>query len=217
MKGHARPDAGAPTPGTRRLGRFLALGSLLLVSGCVAQGSSFMSPEGPIAALQKYHLIQVTIISLVVVLPVIILVPWLAWHYRASNKKATYRPEWDMNHALEWVMWGVPVLIVIVLGWYLWIYTHKLDPYKPIASTEKATQVQVVGLDWKWMFIYPDYHIATVGEMAFPEDRPVALSLTSDTVMQSFLISALGGQIYTMPGMDAKLHLSAHTTGSYLG
>ena len=217
MKAHARPGAGLRLERCRRGRTIAAFGALALLAGCGGNGVSFLSPEGPVAALQRYHLWQVTLVSLIVVLPVLIGVPLIAWRYRYGNARARYTPEWDFSHTLEWVMWVVPALIVLALGTLLWIDTHKLDPYRPIASDKAPLRVEVVGLDWKWLFIYPDYHIATVGEMAFPQDRPVALTLTTDTVMQSFMISALGGQIYAMPGMTTKLNLSADRTGSFEG
>lgn len=206
-------------PTARRLARPLVVGSALLLSGCVDNGYSFMSPHGPVAAAQHEHFWQVTWISLIVVLPVIIGVPWLAWHYRYSNKKATYRPHWDFDHALEWVMWLVPAAIVVALSTLLWINTHKLDPYRPIAtdSGKAPLRVQVVGFDWKWLFIYPDYHVATVGQLVFPQDRSVSMTLTTDTVMQSFSIPALVGQIYAMPGMVTRLNMASDKLGNFEG
>ncbi|WP_102223216.1 cytochrome ubiquinol oxidase subunit II [Acidimangrovimonas sediminis] len=201
----------------RRAAVPLALGAATLLSGCVHGDNGFMDPQGFVAAEQHEHFWQVTWITLIVVLPVIVGVPWLAWHYRYSNKKATYRPHWDFNHALEWVMWLVPVAIIVVLSTLLWIDTHKLDPYRPIASEKAPLRVQVVGLDWKWLFIYPDYHVATVGQLVFPQDRPVSMTLTSDTVMQSFTVPALVGQIYVMPGMVTKLNMNAFKTGKWDG
>lgn len=209
--------------GALRLGRrlrpfrLLGVASVGLLGGCVQNGVSFLAPDGPVAALQRYHFWEVTLISLIVVLPVIIGVPLLAWRYRYGNTRARYTPDWDFSHSLEWAMWLVPAAVVAVLAALLWVDTHKLDPYRPIASAKPPLQVQVVGLDWKWLFIYPEYHIATVGEMAFPQDRPVELTLTTDTVMQSFMISSLGGQIYAMPGMVTKLNLSADRIGHFEG
>lgn len=212
----AERQAGRPGLGLRPF-RIVTAFSALLLSGCVQNGVSFMSPDGPVAALQREHFWQVTLISMIVVLPVLIGVPLIAWRYRYGNARARYTPNWDFSHALELAMWLVPAAVVVVLGALLWIDTAKLDPYKPLASSKAPMQVQVVGLDWKWLFIYPEYHIATVGEMAFPQDRPVELSLTTDTVMQSFLISALGGQIYAMPGMVTKLNLAADHPGTFEG
>ena len=197
--------------------RLVPLAAALLLSGCAGSGQSFMTPDGPVSLSQYYHLWFVTLVTLIVVLPVVIGVPLLAWRYRYGNKKARYAPNWDFSAALEWPMWLVPCAIVVVLSTYLWTDSHKLDPYRPIASTRPPLIVQVVGLDWKFLFIYPQYHVATVGEMAFPQDRPVSMTLTSDTVMQSFMIPALAGQIYTMPGMVTRLNLKADRTGSFDG
>jgi cytochrome o ubiquinol oxidase subunit II len=191
--------------------------SALLLSGCADQQQSFLTPDGPVAVLQYHYLWLITLVTLIVVAPVIIGVPLLAWRYRYGNARARYAPHWDFSAALEWAMWLIPVTIVVVLSVFTWIYTHQLDPYRAIASDKPPLHVQVVGLDWKWLFIYPDYHIATVGEMAFPQDRPVSMTLTTDTVMESFLIPALGGQIYAMPGMVTKLNLAADHTGDFEG
>jgi cytochrome o ubiquinol oxidase subunit 2 len=154
---------------------------------------------------------------MIVVVPVLVGVPLLAWRYRYTNTEARYAPHWDFSTALEWPMWLIPAVIVVVLSVYLWIDTHKLDPYRVIAVSKPPLQVEVVGLDWKWLFVYPEYHIATVGEMAFPQDRSVSMRLTTDTVMQSFMVPALGGQIYAMPGMQTRLNLKADHTGVFVG
>ena len=202
---------------SRRSLRLLLAGSVVLLTGCSDKSQSFLTPDGPVSALEHYHLWLITLITLIVVAPVVVGVPLLAWRYRYGNTRARYAPNWDFSTALEWPMWLVPLAIVAVLSVYLWIYTHELDPYRPIAARKPPLRVQVVGLDWKWLFIYPDYHIATVGEMAFPQDRPVSMELTTDTVMQSFMIPALGGQIYAMPGMVTRLNLEADRTGEFEG
>jgi cytochrome o ubiquinol oxidase subunit 2 len=214
----ATPSPAASHPPLWRAARWTSLvASVLLLSGCADQRQSFLTPDGPVAILQYHYLWLITLITLIVVAPVVIGVPLLAWRYRYGNTKARYAPHWDFSAALEWPMWLVPVAIVIVLSVFVWNYTHQLDPYRAIASDKPPLRVQVVGLDWKWLFIYPDYHIATVGEMAFPQDRPVSMTLTTDTVMQSFMIPALGGQIYAMPGMVTQLNLAAGHTGDFEG
>nr|WP_245220762.1 MULTISPECIES: cytochrome ubiquinol oxidase subunit II [unclassified Ruegeria] len=171
---------------------------------------SFLDPQGPIAAVQKTHLLRATALILLAVIPVVVLVPVIAFRYRRrSNRIAPYAPDWDFSAKLEFVMWGVPVIIVALLSFYLWKATHRLDPYSAPFGEDPALRVQVVGLDWKWLFLYPDLGIATVGEFGIPTKRQVALTLTTDTVMQSFLIPALAGQIYAMPGMTTQLHLVA--------
>lgn len=178
---------------------------------------SFLDPAGPIAEAQRWHLIKVTALTMVAVLPVLVLVPFLLWRYRYKARRHDYDPDWERSNGLEFVMWGVPFLIVGVLSVMLWHSTLALDPYKNLTNASKPLKVQVVGLDWKWLFIYPELKIATVGEFAFPADRPVELTLTTDTVMQSFMISALAGQIYAMPGMTTKLNLLAKGTGVFQG
>jgi cytochrome o ubiquinol oxidase subunit 2 len=197
--------------------RLLLAGSAVLLVGCSDKSQSFLTPSGPVSALEYHHLWLITLVTLIVVTPVIVGVPLLAWHYRYGNTRARYAPNWDFSSALEWPMWLVPVAIVVVLSLYLWTYTHDLDPYRALAAEKPPLRVEVVGLDWKWLFIYPDYGIATVGEMAFPQERPVSMKLTTDTVMQSFMIPTLGGQIYAMPGMVTQLNLEADRTGDFEG
>lgn len=187
------------------------------LAGCSEQRTSFLDPAGPIAAAQRAHLIDVVAWTMIAILPVFILVPIIIWRYRYRNTKARYTPNWEFSGWLDLVMWGVPFVIVAVLSTKLWFSTKALDPYKPIASAEAPLYVQVVGLDWKWLFIYPDLGIATVNQLAFPVGASVSLDLTTDTVMQSFMISALAGQVYTMPGMRTKLHVLADTLGTFEG
>jgi cytochrome o ubiquinol oxidase subunit II len=212
-----KPKEPQRLPFSPRSSWLLASGSAALLSGCVDKSQSFLTPGGPASALEYHHLWLITLVTLIVVAPVIVGVPLLAWRYRYGNTRARYAPHWDFSYALEWPMWFVPVAIVVVLSVYLWNYTHTLDPYRSLATDKPAVRVQVVGLDWKWLFIYPDYGIATVGKMAFPQDRPVSMKLTTDTVMQSFMIPALGGQIYAMPGMVTQLNLKADRTGDFEG
>ena len=192
-------------PFGRRSSWLLAFGSAALLSGCADKSQSFLTSRGPVSALEYHHSRLITLITLIVVAPVIIGVPLLAWRYRYGNTRARYAPHWDFSYALEWPMWLVPVAIVVVLSAYLWNYTHTLDPYRSLAADEQLVRVQVVGLGWKWLFIYPDYGIATVGEMAFRQDRPVSMKLTTDAVMQSFMIPAFGGQIYAMSQEAASI------------
>ncbi|MEM8843898.1 MAG: cytochrome ubiquinol oxidase subunit II [Pseudomonadota bacterium] len=190
---------------------------IIFISACSEVNDSFLDPKGPVAAEQKAHLINVTLYTLIAALPVFILVPYFLWRYRYKNNQSKYTPNWEFSGILDLVMWGVPFAIIFVLSTMLWHQTKKLDPYKPIESPQPALEIQVVGMDWKWLFIYPEYGIASVGEMAFPVDRSVSMVLTSDTVMQSFLISSLAGQIYTMPGMQTKLHIKADQPGIFEG
>ncbi|MEO8713839.1 MAG: cytochrome ubiquinol oxidase subunit II [Acetobacteraceae bacterium] len=178
---------------------------------------SFLDPQGPVAAAQRAYLIHVTWLLLIVVLPVLVLTPIVAWRYRL-NGSARYTPRWSFYRPLEFVVWGVPIAIVIVLGVWLHQKTKELDPYAPLASSAgPPLRVEVVGYDWKWLFIYPQFNIASIGEFAFPAGRALEIVLTSDTVMQSFFIPALGSQIYAMPGMVTRLHLLANAPGSFRG
>ncbi|WP_162946978.1 cytochrome ubiquinol oxidase subunit II [Ruegeria sp. EL01] len=188
----------------------LALAVLMISTQMAAASDSFMDPQGPIAAVQKTHMLRATALILVAVIPVLILVPLIALRYRRrKDGNAAYTPNWDFSAKLEFLMWGVPVLIVIILSVFLWKSTHRLDPYATSFGEEPALKVQVVGLDWKWLFIYPDLGIASVGELGIPVKQQVAMTLTTDTVMQSFMVPALAGQIYAMPGMTTELHLVA--------
>lgn len=214
----ATAQAGNRARGSRflRLANRLGLAvTLLVLAGCTAD-TSFLAPHGPIADAQRQHLLEVTGLVMIVVLPVMVLTPLFAWRYRRKNN-SRYAPKWDFSWPLEFAIWGVPVAIVAVLGLLLWRSTDELDPYAPLGSEQPPLRVQVVGLDWKWLFLYPGEGIASVGELAFPADRPLALELTTDTVMQSFFIPALGSQIYAMAGMVTKLHLQADGPGRFRG
>lgn len=203
-----------------RGGRSLAPALLLVtlaLAGCSEERGSFMDAGGPIAADQFTHMVRATMLIMIVVLPVLILVPLIVWRYHYRNRNADYAPNWHHSTKLEILMWGVPFFIVALLAAQLWINTKREDPYIPIEGASSALNVQVVGLDWKWLFIYPDHGIATVNELAIPIDASVALDLTTDTVMQSFMIGALAGQIYAMPGMRTKLHILADEPGTYIG
>lgn len=176
---------------------------------------SFLQPMGPVADEQFTHLLRVIGIAMVVILPVLVGVPLILWRYRYAKPRGDYTPDWEFSPKLEYALWGVPVVVVIVLASWLWYSTQKLDPYQPLGP--EPLQVQAIGLDWKWLFIYPEEGIATVDELAIPVGRPVELTLTTDTVMQSLLIAPLTGQIYAMPGMTTKLNFSASYTGEAEG
>jgi cytochrome o ubiquinol oxidase subunit II len=153
---------------------------------------------------------------LIVVAPVLLVAPFFAWRYRYGGS-ARYTPKWSFSWPLEIVIWGIPAAIAVVLAVWLWRNTHALDPYAPLPSKQPPLRVEVVGYDWKWLFIYPDLGIASMGELAFPAGRPLALELTSDTVVESLLIPALGSQIYAMPGRVTRLHLLASEPGRFQG
>jgi cytochrome o ubiquinol oxidase subunit II len=176
-----------------------------------------LDPKGPIGADEKSIIILATALMLIVVIPVIVMAIVFPWRYRASNTRATYAPNWSHSGRIEAVVWLVPCLIIAVLATVTWVSSHDLDPYKPIASTAKPIEVQVVSLDWKWLFIYPTLNIASVNELAFPAGTPVHFALTSSSVMTSFFIPQLGSQIYTMSGMQTQLSLLANEPGNYMG
>jgi cytochrome o ubiquinol oxidase subunit 2 len=189
----------------------------LLLGGCDALNRGVMNHAGPIAASQWHLCVIVGIVLVFVAGPVLLITPLIAWHYRLSNKHSAFRPKWDFSWPLEGFIWIPPTGIVIGLGFLLWNYTHTLDPYRPIVSNEPVLEVQAVGLDWKWLFIYPDQRIAAVNQLFIPVDRPVHISLTSGTVMQALLIPQLAGQIYAMAGMRTQLNLAASRAGIYRG
>lgn len=199
--------------------RTLGLAALTLVGcvGCSTLGHGFLSPQGPVSSDQRYLFFLTLAITLIVVLPVLVLTPWLVWRYRRRATKSAYRPKWEFSWPMEILAWGVPVAVVIALAVFVWNGAHRLDPYRPIASKQKPLQVQVVGLDWKWLFIYPAQHVASVNQLAIPAGRPVHLVLTSDSVMQSLLIPRLVGQIYAMAGMRTQLYLKANHPGRFRG
>jgi len=191
---------------------FLALGA----SGCALSEAPIFDPKGPIALAERDILFRAFAIMMIVVIPVFAMTFWFAWRYRASNTAARYEPNW-MSATVDTITWIVPALIVLSLGAHVWIYTHRLDPYRPLEAAAKPIQVQVVAQDWKWLFLYPEQGIASVNELAFPSGAPLSLKITSDTVMNSFFVPALGGQIYAMAGMQTQLNLRADAPGRFVG
>jgi cytochrome o ubiquinol oxidase subunit II len=176
-----------------------------------------LDPKGSIGLAEKELILNATWAMLIVVVPVIFLTLLFAWRYRESNESATYLPKWAHSTRIEVVIWLVPSLIILYLGIMTWKSTHALDPYKPLASEVKPINVEVVALDWKWLFIYPELGIASINQLEFPVGTPVNFKITSDSVMNSFFIPQLGGQIYAMAGMQTRLHLIADEAGDYAG
>lgn len=176
-----------------------------------------LDPKGVIAADEKELLITAVLLMLIIVVPVIILTFVIAFKYRASNTKAKYTPDWSHNNLLEAAWWILPIIIIVILATITWISAHKLDPYRPLDSKVKPVTIQVVALQWKWLFIYPEQGIATVNHIEFPVNTPVSFEITSDAPMNSFQIPALGGQIYAMAGMQTRLHYMATEMGDYAG
>ena len=197
----------------------VAPGALALCSlgGCAALKLGVIGHAGPVAA-QTWHLYLIVGAVLIFVAgPVLLLVPLFAWHYRLSNRKTAYRPEWDFAWWVEGLIWIPPTGIVIGLAFLLWHYTHRLDPYRPVLPGQPVLEVQAVGFDWKWLFIYPGQRVAAVNQLAIPVGRPVHISLTSGTVMQSMMVPQLAGQIYAMAGMTTQMNLAATRPGVYRG
>ena len=191
----------------------------LMLAGCSGDTHlSFLDPQGPVASAQRWHFFEALAVLVVfVAIPVFVLTPWFLWRYRYGAKSSRYTPKWNFSRPLEIAFWTGPVVIVVLLAIIVWRDTHALDPYKPLAFDQPALRVQVIGYDWKWLFIYPDQGIASIGVLALPVGRPVAMQLTSATVMQSLHIPALGSQIYAMGGMVTQLHLQADRPGRSLG
>ena len=206
-----------------RLRALLVLPALGLLCGC---NMVVLDPAGDVARQQGNLVVASTLLMLLIIVPVMALTVLFAWRYRATNEEARYEPDWDHSTSLELVIWSAPLLIIICLGALTWVGTHLLDPYRPLARTGpgqpvaanvKPLEVQVVALDWKWLFIYPEQGIATVNEMAAPLGRPVRFRISSSTVMNSFYIPALAGQIYAMPGMETPLNAVFDRKGDYRG
>jgi cytochrome o ubiquinol oxidase subunit II len=202
-----------------------ALAAPALLGGC---DLVVMNPAGDIARQQADLILWSTFLMLLIIVPVMVLTVVFAWKYRAGNRAADaeYDPEWDHSTRIELVIWSAPLLIIIALGAITWLATHKLDPYRPldriapgkaIAANERPLEIQVVSLDWKWLFIYPEQGIATVNELVLPVDRQVRFRLTSSSVMNTFYVPAMAGMIYTMPGMETKLHAVMNKPGTFEG
>ncbi len=194
----------------------LPVSASLLLGGCSLADFPILAPGGPVTLAERDILFRAVAIMMIVVIPVFVMAALFAWRYRATNTRANYQPDW-MSGRVDAVVWIVPALIVASLGIHVWIYTHELDPYKPLDPTVTPLQVQVVAQDWKWLFVYPEQGIAAVNELAFPSGVPLNLKITSDTVMNAFSIPALGGQIYAMAGMQTELNLQADAPGQFRG
>jgi cytochrome o ubiquinol oxidase subunit 2 len=208
---------------SRPLKLLLALPFFLTLPGCSAV---VLAPAGDVAMQQRDLILISTFLMLLIIVPVMALVVVFARKYRAGNKEARYEPDWDHSTHLELVIWAAPLAIIICLGAVTWVGTHLLDPYRELGRigpgklvdpNVEPLEVEVTALDWKWMFIYPQYNIATVNELVAPVDRPISFKLTSSSVMNSFYIPALAGQVYAMPGMQTRLHAVINRPGEYKG
>jgi cytochrome o ubiquinol oxidase subunit 2 len=196
----------------RRIG--VAAAIALLTSAC---DRGILNPVGPVGSAEKQILINSTAIMLAIIIPTIIATIGVAWWFRAGNTKAKYRPDWEYSGAVELVVWAIPVMTIMLLGGIAWIGSHDLDPAKPLKSTVPPLNVDVVSLDWKWLFIYPDQGVATVNRLVIPAGTPVNFHLTSGTVWNVFFVPQMGTMIYTMPRMTTRLNLQADKPGVYDG
>jgi cytochrome o ubiquinol oxidase subunit 2 len=189
----------------------LRAGVAFAVVGLLAAGCSggVLDPVGPVGANDAEILINATLIMLGIIIPTILLAFWMAWRYRASNTKAQYLPNWSYSGRIEAVVWSIPILTIMFIGGVIWIGSYKLDPFKPLPSNVPPLEVQVVSLDWKWLFIYPQQGVATVNQLVVPAGTPVHFSITSGSVFNVFFVPRLGSMIYAMPGMVSQLSLQA--------
>ncbi len=208
------------------MGKKLKAVALIVVALLVIGGGAYLlrdgtfavlQPKGTIGQSQKNLLLFGAALSLFVVIPVFALTIFIVTKYRADNTKATYSPEWEHNRSFELVWWLVPIVLISILSVITWKTSHSLDPFKPLNSDKKPLTVQVVALQWKWLFIYPEQNVASVNELRIPINTPINFKVTSDAPMNSFWIPQLGGQIYAMSGMSTQLHLLASEAGEYAG
>ena len=197
-----------------RLPLAVACGAALLLAAC---GAPVLTPAGPVAESERQVLFDAMAIMLTLIVPTIIAIMVFAWWFRSSNPRAKRMPDWAYSGRIELVVWAVPLLTIMFLGGLIWTSSHQLDPYKPLASKQKPLEVQVVSMDWKWLFIYPEQGVASVNTLAAPTGRPIHFTLTSSSVMDSFFVPNLGTQIYTMNGMATQLNLQVDKPGVYQG
>src|SRR5581483_1605275 len=186
----------------------------LILSAC---NRGVLDPVGPVAAQEKQLLINSTAIMLAIIIPTMIATVAVAFWFRRGNTKAEYRPDWEYSGAIEMVVWAIPALTVMLLGGIAWIGSHNLEPSRPLPSKNPPLKVDVVSLDWKWLFIYPDQGVATVNQLVVPVGTPISFRLTSATVWNSFFVPQMGTMIYTMPRMTTRLNLQADRPGEYSG
>ena len=196
---------------------FAGMAAALALTGCSFGSADDFGAAGPVSGTIRELLITAAGVMLIVVIPVYLLTIGFAWRYRASNRSARYAPDWAYSPRIDFVIWAVPTLIIVVLGTLVWIYTHRLDPYRPLQGEGPPLVIQAVAMDWKWLFIYPEHKVAAVNELVIPSGRPVTIALTSDTVMNAFFVPDLAGQIYAMAGMETRLNFRADRDGAYVG
>jgi cytochrome o ubiquinol oxidase subunit 2 len=192
---------------------------IILSATLVGCSGGVLDPHGPVGGANALILLNAVGIMCVIVVPTIVAVLGCAWWFRAGNTRAQYRPEFVYSGRLELLVWAIPLLVILFLGGVIWVGSHELDPFRPIAAQQKTKplEVQVVALDWKWLFIYPDQGVASVNEVVVPAGAPVHFSITSASVMNMFFVPQLGSMIAAMNGMETQLHLQADHPGDYYG
>lgn len=211
MAGTVRSLPGSRTRTVARAGAGALV--LLATSGC----SGVLDPIGPVGRDDSRILIDATLIMLAIIVPTILLAFWMAWRYRASNTKAEYLPYWSYSGRIEAIVWSIPILTIMFIGGVIWIGSYKLDPFRPLPSKVPPLEVQVVSLDWKWLFIYPQQGVATVNQLVVPAGTPVHFSITSASVFNTFFVPRMGSMIYAMPGMVSQLYLQADRPAAMWG
>jgi cytochrome o ubiquinol oxidase subunit II len=195
--------------------RAIAIASVALTLASCNEG--VLDPRGPVGKAERVILFDATAIMLAVVIPVIVLTLVFAWWFRARNKRARYRPDWEYSGRIEMIIWSIPALIVLFLGGIAWTGSHDLDPPVPLAESTAPLDIEVISLDWRWLFIYPHEGIASLNRLVVPAGVPLRFRLTSTTVMNSFFVPQLGSQIYAMPNMVTRLNLEADQPGTFEG
>ncbi len=196
-----------------RVVRLAILGLAILPAGC----SGVLNPAGPIASAERTILLTSLVIMLAIVVPTLLATVAFAWWFRAGNTKARRRPDWTYSGKVELVVWSIPFLVILFLGGITYVGAHKLDPYRPLDGKVTPLEIEVVSLDWKWLFIYPDRKVAALNELVVPAGVPLNFHITSATVMTAFFIPQLGSMIYSMNGMETQLHLMADDPGTFRG
>jgi cytochrome o ubiquinol oxidase subunit II len=212
-------DLAFPTMARSTL-RHIRRAALLMAAAMAAnpvKGESIFAPAGPVGAAERLILLDALAIMLAIVVPTILAIFAFAWWFRSSNRRAVHMPDWDYSGRMELIVWSIPTLVILFLGGLIWDSSHNLDPSQPIASATPPLQIQVVALDWKWLFIYPQQGIASVNSLVLPAGTPLHLAITSATVFNVFFVPRLGSEIYAMNGMVTQLNLQADQPGSYLG
>ncbi|QCI24510.1 ubiquinol oxidase subunit II [Buchnera aphidicola (Muscaphis stroyani)] len=196
------------------LKKIFLISVVFLLNGC---DSVLLNPHGLVAIKERSLILTVFIIMLLVIVPVIFMTIYFSIKYKASNQNQIYKPNWSDSKKIEITVWTIPILIIFFLAFLSWNSSHELDPKKPIESKNSSIKIDVIALDWKWLFIYPEYNIATINEIVFPINHPVIFRITSNSVMNSFFIPSLGSQVYAMPGMTTQLNLISNYSGKYKG